>query len=299
MRLPRSVRSVVLLGAATATLMAVGGGIATAQTHYPVTPSLAGGVAASLADPSAPPAGVNIADCHPSATHPLPVVLVNGTFSNMTDDWSGLGPTLANAGYCVYDTPIGGNPHSIIQTTGPVADSATQIASFVQQVKAETGASKVDLVGHSQGGLIAEYYAKVLGGAPNVHTLVGLSPTTHGTDLDGLGSLATAFPGGRQLVNAACAACADQLPGSAVVKAVDDGPIAQPGVDYTIIETHNETVVTPAGSSFIKEPGVHNLWVQDYCWFDFVGHASLPYDPTTQSLVENALDPSHPQPVRC
>lgn len=287
------------LAAALTITVVAGTGVAAAQNQYPVGGSLAQGIAASLADPAAPPPGVNVSGCRLSVAHPRPVVLIDGTFANMTDDWDGLGPTLANMGYCVFSTPIGGDPHSVIQTTGPVVTSAQQIAAFVGQVRAATGAAQVDLVGHSQGGLIAEYYTKLLGGASTVHTLVGLSPTTHGTTLDGLATLAALFPGGTALIGAGCAACADQLTGSAVVDAVDNGPIAQPGVSYTIIETRNETVVTPAGSAFIAEPGVHNLWVQDYCPIDLVDHADLPYDHTVDGLVSNALDPQTAQPVGC
>jgi hypothetical protein len=147
--------------------------------------------------------------------------------------------------------------------------------------------------------MLSEYYTKVLGGAAKVHTLVGLSPTTHGTTLDGLGTLAQAFPGGSQIVGTACPACADQLTGSTVIQTLDNGAIAQSGVNYTIIETRNETVVTPAGSSFINEPGVTNEWVQDSCASDTVDHASLPYDKTVQLLTENALDPGDPQAVTC
>jgi pimeloyl-ACP methyl ester carboxylesterase len=270
-----------------------------AAASYPVRHTLAEGIAASLVDPSAPPPGVNVA-CTPSSAHPRPVVLVNGTFANMTDDWSYLGPTLANAGYCVYSTPLGGDPHSLIQTVGPVLDSVNQLASAVDQVRTATGASTVDLVGHSQGGLIAEYYTKFLG-AGKVSTLVGLSPTTHGTTLNGLGTLATFFPGAPELIAAGgCAACADQLPNSMVVTRLNTGPVAQPGVRYTIIETLNEFVVTPAGAAaFIREPGVRNVWVQDYCWLDAVDHASLSYDATTAHLVRNALDPAHATPVGC
>jgi triacylglycerol esterase/lipase EstA (alpha/beta hydrolase family) len=81
--------------------------------------------------------------------------------------------------------------------------------------------SKVDLVGHSQGGMLAEYYTKLLGGAPHVHDLIALSPTSHGTTLDGLTSLAKTFPGANALVAAACAACADQQAGSAALAPVD------------------------------------------------------------------------------
>lgn len=299
MRLRRSVRALLIAGVAVASAIALGAASASATSNYPVQSNIVSGIIASLNDPSAPPPGVNVSGCQLTAAHPRPVVLVNGTFSNMTDDWSGLGPVLANAGYCVYDAAIGGDPHSVIQTTGHVADSAQQIATLVSQVLSQTGASQVDLVGHSQGGLIAEYYTKILGGAPHVHTLVGLSPTTHGTTLDGLGVLANAFPGANQVLAAGCAACVDQESGSAIVNAVDSGPIAQPGVTYTIIETRYEYVVTPAGSAFIQEPGVTNQWVQDFCAFDFVDHASLPYDKPVQQLVQNALDPAHATAVQC
>jgi pimeloyl-ACP methyl ester carboxylesterase len=272
---------------------------AEAATQYRVIGSLPQGIVESLADPSAPPAGVNVPGCHPSAAHPDPVVLVTGTFGNMIDDWGGLGPTLANQGYCVYSRAFGADPHGIIQTIGPVVTSAQQLAALVDSVRAQTGAARVDLVGHSQGGLIAEYYTKFLGGAGQVGALVGLSPTTHGTTLDGLATLAGFFPGANAIVRGVCPACADQEAGSDVVTALADGPIAQPGVRYTIIETRDEFVVTPAGSAFIGEPGVHNVWVQDSCPFDPVDHADLSYDKGVYGLVANALDPAHPSAVSC
>ena len=44
-----------------------------------------------------------------------------------------------------------------------------------------TGAAKVSLVGHSQGGLMPRYFIKYLGGAGIVDDLVGLAPSNHGT----------------------------------------------------------------------------------------------------------------------
>ena len=46
---------------------------------------------------------------------------------------------------------------------------------------AATGAAKVSMVGHSQGGMMPRYYIKFLGGASKVDDLVGLSPSNHGT----------------------------------------------------------------------------------------------------------------------
>ncbi len=282
-----------------AALVAFGAAPAEATTRYPVTLTLAQGIAASIPDPSASPAGVNVPGCRLTAAHPRPVVLINGTFANMIDDWSGLGPTLANLGYCVYSTPIGGDPHAVVQTIGPVVASARRISSFIDTVLAITGARQVYLFGHSQGGLVAEYYAKLLGGASKVRTIVGISPTTHGTTLNGLVILAEAYPGANDIVNVACPACVDQQRGSPVIKALNNGPIAQPGIRYTIIETYNETVVTPVGSSFIREPGVRNIWLQSVCPLNLTDHNNLTYDKGVHSLVRNALDPARATAIRC
>lgn len=278
-------RAIVCLAALLAT------GVSAMAQHL-VLPDMAAGIALAFIDPAAQPPGTNVPGCT-SVIDPFPVVLVNGTFSVAEDDFGGLAPSLANAGYCVYTFNYGGNsPNDPIQAIGPVVDSAQALATFVEQVKATTGAAKVDLVGHSQGGMLSEYYAKVLGGAPNIHSVVALAPTTHGTTLDGIATLASAFPGAPEIVDEVCPACVDQVAGSAVITTLDTGPIAQPGIQYTIIETTNETTVTPVGSSFISEAGVVNEFVQQFCPADTVDHGKLPYDNVVIQLVKNALAPS-------
>lgn len=269
-----------------------------AQASYPVIPNIVAGAAAAVPNPAAAPPGANIAGCH-STAHPTPVVLVNGTFSNAIDDFGGLAPSLANAGYCVYTFSYGAPASQFVQSIGPVPASAQELASYVQQVLAQTGAAKVDLVGHSQGGMLTEYYTKLLGGAQYVRDLVALSPTTHGTSLDGLANLAQFIPGANQFVGALCQACTDQETGSAVINQLDNGPIAQSGVNYTIIETLDELVVTPVGSAFINEQGVTNEYVQRFCPLDPVDHADLAYDPVVIRLVMNALDPASARYPNC
>jgi triacylglycerol esterase/lipase EstA (alpha/beta hydrolase family) len=58
---------------------------------------------------------------------------------------------------------------------------AAELATFVNSVLGATGAKKVDLVGHSQGGMMPRYYIGFLGGAKYVHHLVGIAPSNHGT----------------------------------------------------------------------------------------------------------------------
>jgi triacylglycerol esterase/lipase EstA (alpha/beta hydrolase family) len=291
-------RIALFSGALVAAALMAGASTA-AAANFPVQPNIVAGALAAAANPDQSPPGTNNFACKPSTAHPFPVVLIPGTFSVMEDDFGALAPILANAGYCVFSLNYGGTPGALIQAVGPSATSAQQVAAFVTKVKQATGVAKVDLVGHSQGGLLGEYYLKVLGGAPNVHSFVGLSPTTHGTTLDGLTNLASFFPGANNVVGALCAACVDQEKGSAFLAPLDSGPIAQAGVHYTVIETLNEFVVTPVGSSFINESGVTNMYVQSQCFNDTVDHADLAYDQVTIQDVFNALDPAHTHAPNC
>jgi pimeloyl-ACP methyl ester carboxylesterase len=59
----------------------------------------------------------------------------------------------SSRGHCVLALDDG-TTHGI-PATGPVADSARELAPFVDAVLAATGASQVDVVGHSQGGMSA------------------------------------------------------------------------------------------------------------------------------------------------
>ncbi|WP_413644536.1 esterase/lipase family protein [Micromonospora sp. RTP1Z1] len=47
---------------------------------------------------------------------------------------------------------------------GDIRESACALATYVDQVRANTGAAKVDLVTHSEGGLVSRWYVKFLGG---------------------------------------------------------------------------------------------------------------------------------------
>ncbi|MEJ7704914.1 MAG: alpha/beta fold hydrolase [Geodermatophilaceae bacterium] len=123
---------------------------------------------------SSPP-GANDFSCTPDAAHPYPVVLVHGTFADAYGSWLSLSPQLAAEGYCVFALDYGRN------ATIAIERSAGQLADFVDRVLEATGAAKVSLVGHSQGGLMPRYYLRFLGGAALVDELIGLAPSNHGT----------------------------------------------------------------------------------------------------------------------
>ncbi|GHG65642.1 esterase/lipase family protein [Streptomyces griseocarneus] len=63
--------------------------------------------------------------------------------------------------------------------TCDIRTAATLLARHVEEVCAGTGHERVDMVGHSLGGLVARYYIQRLGGDARVRTLVTLG-TPHG-----------------------------------------------------------------------------------------------------------------------
>jgi triacylglycerol esterase/lipase EstA (alpha/beta hydrolase family) len=273
------------------------------STNLPVTYNFLVGVAAALANPSASPPGANNWSCKPSSAHPYPVVLVNGTGEDMADGFSALSPLLADNGYCVFAANFGGSPGNLLQGTGDITQSAAELATFVTQVLSTTGAAKVDLVGHSQGGMMPRYYLKFLGGAPKVETLVGLAPSNHGTTLDGLATLetelATVLPGISSALGSACEACAQQIAGSSFLTNLNAGGDTVAGPSYTVIETRNDEIVTPYTSAFLAGPDVTNIVLQNVCPLDQTDHIGIADDTVALHLVLNALDPAHPQTVPC
>ncbi|MCX5045921.1 alpha/beta fold hydrolase [Aldersonia sp. NBC_00410] len=282
----------------------------------PATNNFPGAFAQSLLTPDAAPVGANDWNCKPSADHPRPVVLVHGTWENAYNNFSGVAPVLARAGYCVFALNYGrvgllesGGLGTVLPNTngvGPIEESAKQLAGFVDAVLRETGAGQVDIVGHSQGGLMARQYLKFEGGANagdpsknKVAHLVTLGATNHGTTLDGIGSLDRAIrslgldldPALNYLVGYAPM---QQVFDSAVLNRLNAGGDTMPGVDYTVIGTMFDEVTTPFDWTFLKSgPGatVRNVTLQDGCPTDISDHLSIAYSPRAIDWIQHGLDP--------
>jgi triacylglycerol esterase/lipase EstA (alpha/beta hydrolase family) len=288
-----------LLAATTAAIVGIAIAASSAAAQLPVIYN--GVLGYAHASPTASPPGANNWSCKPSAAHPRPVILVHGTFADMADSWQALAPLLYDNGYCVFALnygSYGGSGQLGIYGTGDIAQSAEQLAGFVTQVLGATGASKVDLVGHSQGGMMPRYYLKFLGGATKVHTLVGLSPSNHGTTVDGLFTLANFF-GASAFLGVLCPACEQQDVGSAFLTRLNAGGDTVGGVHYTVIQSANDEVVTPYTSAFLSGPNVTNILLQSQCILDLGEHLSAPYDHIADRDVLNALDPAHQVAPAC
>ena len=296
--------SIAALAAATLAIAGVAAAApgAARASSLPVNWDFAAGAAAGFSAPTTPPPGANTG-CQPSAAHPYPVILVHGTFANMNDDWQAAAPLLANHGYCVFAFNYGGaTPSDPVQGTGDIPTSARQLSAFVDQVLAATGASKVDLVGHSQGGMMPRYYINDLGGAAKVRKLIGIAPSNYGTTAGGLTALTTVlgmiFPVGTVL-DPGCTACDQQLAGSSFLTHLNAAPTV-PGVTYTVIETKDDEVVTPYKNAFLPAgPNVTNITVQNQCPLDQSDHLEIAADPVALADTLNALDPAHPVAVPC
>ncbi len=287
------------LAAAMVVAMAIGAAGAAGAQALPVIYNFPAAIAASAVQPGGSPAGANDPSCHPSAAHPRPVVLVNGTFANQITSWNALSPLLKNNGYCVYTFNYGGLFAGQIGSYGPVAASAGELKTEVDAVLTSTGASKVDLVGWSQGGMMPRYYLKNLGGAAKVNALIGLAPSNHGTTLSGLATLAGYFPGALPLVGALCPACTDQVVGSPFLTSLNAGGDTVAGVKYTVIQSRYDEVVTPYTSAFLTGANVTNITIQNKCILDLGDHLSMPYDHIVDREVLNALDPAHASSTIC
>ncbi|MFE0045703.1 alpha/beta fold hydrolase [Streptomyces albireticuli] len=222
-----------------------------------------------------PPRGANDWSCKPDSAHPQPVVLVNGTFKLMAENWAKLSPKLKEAGYCVFAFNYGN------METAPIPQAAAELSDFVEAVRGATGAAKVDLVGHSQGGMLPRYYVKFLGGADKVDDLVGIVPSNHGTKNP------LAVPAGWTI----CPSCVDQQWDSPLMRKLNAGEETPAGPDYTVITTRYDEVVIPYTSALLTGPKEHltNIVLQDKCPLDLYMHDQATKDPVVAQWVLDAL----------
>lgn len=263
-------------------------------------------------NPTVSPRGADDFSCKPSAAHPRPVVLVHGTFANRFNSFAALSPALKRAGYCVFSLNYGASRFRGIGVYGmrSIRGSAAELAAYVDRVRAATGAPQVDLVGYSQGAVVARAYlrwnggatADADGGAAPVNALVGLSGVNHGTTLLGIATAVDAL-GLTPLAKAAFGAGPfDLVKGSALQRELAAGPETEPNVQYTMLATQTDEVSIPSSDAFLEAaPGqkVDNVLLQRGCPTDLSDHFNITYSPRAIALVLRALDPADRRRVPC
>jgi triacylglycerol lipase len=230
----------------------------------------------ALVGAASPPAGAA-----PAQTPADPVIVVAGTSANqpLADVfYSGMAARLRSDGYrpYIFGLPGGG--------FGDIADTSAALAAFADQVRAQTGAARVDLVGHSQGGLVGRYYIKNLGGATEVDSMISLGAPHYGT---ALANLATFLGLGNCL---GVTACEQMAAGSAFLNALNAGDDTIGNVSYTNIVSVQDEVVVPYWTGHLRNDGNNtNVTVQSQCLLRVVGHLGLALDGTVYDGVRDAL----------
>ena len=229
-----------------------------------------------------------------SSDHPNPVVLLHGLGATYYEDLNFLEGFLKSNGYCTFSLTYGAyDGFPFVGGLKSIKESSPQVVDFIKEVQQKTGADQVDLVGHSEGAFQVLYGAKFGGIASIIDKAVAIAPPTHGTNFAGLYTIAQTLgidDGANDVLGSVgCDACTELTTDGSLIQELNDGPITQSGIIYTIITSKYDELITPTETSFIDEPGVNNIYVQDYCPFDPVGHIGEAYDLNVWNLVLNSL----------
>ncbi|MEV7981911.1 alpha/beta fold hydrolase [Streptomyces sp. NPDC086519] len=160
--------------------------------------------------------------------------------------------------------------------TCDIRTAAELLGRHVEEICERTGSGRVDIVGHSLGGLIARYYVQRLGGDLRVRTLVTLGTPHAGTRAV---PLADAHPIVRQM-----------RPGSQVIE-----ELARPApgcrTRFVSFWSDLDSVMEPVETARIDHPDLMATNVR----VTGIGHLALPVHPAVATGIRQALDETHPE----
>ncbi|MCX5415644.1 triacylglycerol lipase [Streptomyces sp. NBC_00059] len=131
--------------------------------------------------------------------------------------------------------------------------NAQGLATFVNNVKARTGASKVAIVNHSMGGLVSQYYLKVLGGNTSVSHLASIAGANHGTTFA-----------------SAClvyVTCQQMYPGSSFISQITSGDETPGDTKYATWYSACDGVIIPYTSTRLTGATNNNVLCQTHIGF--------------------------------
>lgn len=177
-----------------------------------------------------------------------PVLLIHGYLGTRGSMYI-LERRLNDDGVCVFSFNLGSLNVRDIRT------SAFLIHRKIESILAQTSVKKIDIVGHSMGGLIGLYYVKKLGGHERVRKLIMMGTPQKGTwaALLGIATVGLLSSSAWQL-----------LPGSRFLRELADGPLPA-NVQYFTIAAERDWVC-PVASTPLE--GAEALTVP-------LGHSSL------------------------
>jgi triacylglycerol esterase/lipase EstA (alpha/beta hydrolase family) len=205
-----------------------------------------------------------------------PVVLVAG-YGGGTQVFGDLLRALEDRGReAVVVAPVDAN-------TGDLDAQADRLAEEVDDVLDRTGASSVDLVGYSAGGVVARLWVRDHGGDERARRVLTLGSPHHGTDLAGLGAVA------------GCPTACEQLaPDSALLARLNSGDETPRGPLWASVWTTEDETVVPPDSADLT--GALTFTVQSVCPGAATSHGELPGDPVVIAALDSVLGTGPPRP---
>ncbi|WP_406284789.1 esterase/lipase family protein [Streptomyces sp. NBC_00209] len=159
--------------------------------------------------------------------------------------------------------------------TSDIRTAAELLDRHIEEICARTGHHRVDIVGHSLGGLIARYYVQRLAGDRRVRTLVTLGTPHSGT---AVAPLAGALPIVRQMRQGS--------------PPVEELRLPAPGCRTRFVSFWSELdrVIVPAEAACVDHPDLDAVNVR----VTGIGHLALPVHPAVAAAVRQALDEAEP-----
>jgi triacylglycerol lipase len=142
------------------------------------------------------------------------------------------------------------------------ATTAQQIRTKVDSILLATGATRVDVITHSMGGLSSRYYAKNLGGDAKIDAWVSLGGPNHGTTW---------------AYGCASTSCVEMRPNSTFLKSLNATDETPGAPRYATWWSACDAVIEPDNST----PLVGATNTQTAC----LGHSDFYKDPTTYVQV--------------
>jgi triacylglycerol lipase len=175
--------------------------------------------------------------------------------------------------------------------TGDLNVQAGVVQDAVRRALA-AGASSVDLVGYSAGGVTVRLWANRYGGGSVARRIVTLGSPHHGTDL---AALAT------DLAPRSCpTACRQLATDSDLIRQLNHGDETPAGPAWVSIWTTDDQISTPPETADLD--GALDFSVQQICPGTDITHGQLPESPVVIAMVEDQLrrtPPALPSPIVC
>ena len=201
-----------------------------------------------------------------------PVLLVHGFLATpRAVRW--LAGRLGRFGYCPHDVDLGGLFGRF--NARPIEELAGVVAERVEQLAREHRCERIDLVGHSEGGLIGRYYVQKLDGARRVRHLVTLGTPHRGTPWAHSGHLVRKLlPSLRQMA-----------PGSPLLRALADDAFPA-RVRLTSIYSYRDSMCPPFACRLETRGAAHLENVEVLTG----GHVGLLFGAAIPSIIDRVLE---------